>query len=434
MNLLPRTLLGRMALVIIASLIISQALSLLVFREYNRGPQSQLSQTLMVSHLKTIKAALESLPPEQHKTFIDRIKETEGIQVISQTAIESPPGRIPKTPQLQSFNKTIQQQLGEKTELFVQNKPERTFWVRLSINDKPVWVTFPRTRVEQLVPWAWLGWGTAGLALALFGAYFVARRVNQPMQLLADAANKIGRGEYPQPIPETGPAEIQSLAHTFNKMNADLLRLDHERALLLAGVSHDLRTPLARLRLGIEMLGDKADPKMKSSMEQDIEDMNRIIAQFLNFAQQENTEAVSEGSVNELVQSVCARFVQAGKKLRVELGAIPTISFRPLALRRLLNNLIENALRYADGDITVQTKVEHNQLMLSVLDHGPGIPLTETERLKQPFTRMDSSRGGETGSGLGLAIVERIAQLHHAKFELLPREGGGLEARISFLI
>jgi two-component system, OmpR family, osmolarity sensor histidine kinase EnvZ len=157
MNLLPRTLLGRMALVIIASLIISQALSLLVFREYNRGPQSQLSQTLMVSHLKTIKAALESLPPEQHKTFIDRIKETEGIQVISQTAIESPPGRIPKTPQLQSFNKTIQQQLGEKTELFVQNKPERTFWVRLSINDKPVWVTFPRTRVEQLVPWAWLG-------------------------------------------------------------------------------------------------------------------------------------------------------------------------------------------------------------------------------------------------------------------------------------
>jgi two-component system osmolarity sensor histidine kinase EnvZ len=240
----------------------------------------------------------------------------------------------------------------------------------------------------------------------------------------------MGRGATPQPVTEEGPSEISALARAFNQMADDLKRLDDERALLLAGVSHDLRTPLSRIRLGLEMMDDRGDEGLRAGLVQDIEDIDGSIGQFLDFARLRDAETpVADSDLNALVEGVVARYVRAGKPVRFQPGAIAPLPLRHRAAGRLVANLIDNALRHGgSGGVDIVTGQTGNRIFLEVLDRGPGIPAADAERMLQPFTRLDSARGG-SGTGLGLAIVARIAQMHGGRVELLPREGGGLRAR-----
>jgi two-component system osmolarity sensor histidine kinase EnvZ len=267
--------------------------------------------------------------------------------------------------------------------------------------------------------------------LSLVGATLIISRINRPLRTLAAAATQIGRREPVAPLPERGPSEIRSLARAFNQMAEDLSRRDTDRALLLAGVSHDLRTPLARLRLGLELVGE-ADAKLKADMVQDIEDMDAAIGQFLDFARDESAEPPAVGTdLNEIVRQAAARRTPPGHAPpQLELARLPGLALRPLALERLVGNLIENAVRHGGGEVTIRTWVDGSQVMLSVLDRGPGIPAGEVQRLMQPFTRLDVARG-TPGAGLGLAIVDRIARLHGGSVALVPRPEGGAEARIA---
>jgi two-component system osmolarity sensor histidine kinase EnvZ len=216
-------------------------------------------------------------------------------------------------------------------------------------------------------------------------------------------------------------------------MSADLKQMDDERALLLAGVSHDLRTPLSRIRLGLEMLGRPEDETLKNGLVQDIEDIDLSINQFLDFARGVESEALVPASdLNEQVRVVLERYQRAGKAVSARLGALPPVSLRPRAIQRLLVNLIENALRHGGGTgVEIVTMQSGGHVMLEVLDRGPGIPPADAERMLQPFTRLDAARGG-AGTGLGLAIVDRIARSHGGVAKLLPRDGGGLCARVAF--
>src|SRR5262249_32461129 len=195
----------------------------------------------------------------------------------------------------------------------------------------------------------------------LRGAYLIVVRINRPLRELTGAAEEIGRGKAPPPIPESGPSEISTLSRAFNQMAADLKRLDDERALLLAGVSHDLRTPLARIRLGLEMLDDKGDPALRSGMEKDIEDIDAAISQFLDFARTNEGEPVrTDGDLNALVASACERSERNGQAVRMQLGAVPPLPLRPIAVQRVVINLIENALRHGGPDVEVRTALEGN--------------------------------------------------------------------------
>jgi two-component system osmolarity sensor histidine kinase EnvZ len=213
-------------------------------------------------------------------------------------------------------------------------------------------------------------------------------------------------------------------------MSADLKRLDDERALLLAGVSHDLRTPLSRIRLGLEMMDEK-EAGLKPGMVQDVEDIDAAISQFLDFARITTGEAVvPDGDLNALAREVCDRYARSGKPLTARFAPrLPSVSLRPLAIQRLIANLVDNALRHGGGQVELETGVENGRIIIEVLDRGPGIPPTEAERMLAPFTRLDSARSS-AGTGLGLAIVDRIARLHGGSVQLLPREGGGLRARV----
>jgi two-component system, OmpR family, osmolarity sensor histidine kinase EnvZ len=271
--------------------------------------------------------------------------------------------------------------------------------------------------------------------LAVGGAYLIVARINRPLRALTEAAAQVGRGATPPPVDEDGPTEIRTLSHAFNQMAADRKALDDERALLLAGVSHDLRTPLARIRLGIEMLDDRGDASIREGIAQDIEDIDAAINQFLDFARAASSESETpNANLNELIAGLAQRYERAGKHLMVQTASVPPLPLRIVAMQRLISNLIDNALRHGGGNnVTVVCGSNDGTAFVEVLDRGPGIPPEQSERMLQPFVRMDAARS-TSGTGLGLAIVDRIARMHCGTVQLLPREGGGLRARVAIPI
>ena len=429
MNLLPRSLLALTALVIALALIAAQLVSVALFRHYFTEPRQRISALGFASHLKSISAALETIPPERHLEFIGRLQEKEGIRLLR---VRENDGATlaPNVPPLRNVRARLKQEFGDGADLYFRPNTPNVFLVKLPVGEQAYWVVFPRNHIERETPFAWIAWGIFGTLVALGVAYFLVRRLNRPLRALSHAAREIGRGKSPPPVDESGPDEIRAVASAFNQMSEDLAQKERERATFLAGISHDLRTPLARLRLNIEMLGNNADEHTRSGMEHDIADMDSIIGQFLDFARQEQDDALVASDLNQIARDACERFVRQGASIQTELADLPSVKLRPVAMQRLLANLLDNAVKHGNQEVLVRTAIGNSGVLLSVLDRGPGIPESESERLKQPFTRLDSARSGKTGAGLGLAIVDRIARLHGGKFDLLPRTGGGLEARL----
>jgi two-component system osmolarity sensor histidine kinase EnvZ len=225
---------------------------------------------------------------------------------------------------------------------------------------------------------------------------------------------------------------VRAVASAFNDMKEGLKKSQRDRATFLAGVSHDLRTPLARLRLEVEMLENKVDGATRAAMIDDVAQMNAIIDQFMDFMRSEASEPLAPVDLSELAKSCAERAARAGVDVHCELDEVPVLMLRPLAMQRLADNLIANAARHGGGgEILVRTAADGTEARLSVLDRGPGIPAEMVERLKEPFTRRDAARSGSSGAGLGLAIANRVAAIHAGRLELLARDGGGLEARVS---
>ena len=437
MTLLPRSLTWRTLLVLIAALVLSQATALWLLHAFVTQPRIAGGVGQFVSHLKTISAALQTMSVDQQEAFIARIVEKEGIRISPvrgaenmQAAGDLPPMRI--------FRERLREIFGPETEVYVrasdvredfrEGRP-RVLWVKLPAGERDYWVAFPRGRLERDPTNALIVWSVLGLAIAVAATFLLVARLNRPLDELARAAGALGRGADPAPVEERGPAEIRAVARAFNQMKEDIRRNERERAVFLAGVSHDLRTPLSRLRLDLEMLGDKVDEGTRRAMVLDVEDMNAIIDQFIDFTRSETSEPLLPTDLSELARSCAERAARSGLKVRCELESLPVVMVRPLAMQRLLDNLLANAQKHGGGDVLVRTRRIDERIELSVLDRGPGIEPGEVERLKQPFTRLDDARSGASGAGLGLFIANRVAHLHGGRLELLPRDGGGLEAR-----
>jgi two-component system osmolarity sensor histidine kinase EnvZ len=178
------------------------------------------------------------------------------------------------------------------------------------------------------------------------------------------------------------------------------------------------------------MLDGKGDAALRAGLVQDVEDIDAAIGQFLDFARLAAGEAaVPEGDLNAIVREVCESYARAGKAVSTRLETLPPLALRPFAVQRLIANLVDNALRHGGPAVEVVTWPEGGRAVIEVLDRGPGIPPEESERMLQPFTRLDNARSG-AGTGLGLAIVDRIARLHGGSVQLLAREGGGTRARV----
>ena len=440
MTLLPQSLRWRTLLVLIAALVLSQAAAIYLLHEYATVPRNAFGMGQFVSHLKSISAALQTMTPEQQHEFIGRVVEKEGIRIVPVRGNERM-RPAPETGPVRMFRDRVREIFGPEADVYVRGALENeepakrmrppVLWIKLPAGDRDFWVAFPRGRIDRDPGYALIAWSVLGVLIAVLATFVIVWRLNRPLAELAVAAERLGRGADPPPVAETGPSEIRAVARAFNQMKSDLQKSQRERATFLAGISHDLRTPLARLRLEVEMLGNRVEPATSRAMVDDLDDMNAIIDQFIDFMRSEVAEPLAPVSLSELARSCAERAARAGARITCELEEVPLLMLRPLAMQRLLDNLIGNAMRHAGGDIVVRTAIAGPSALVSVLDRGPGIAADMVERLKEPFTRLDASRSGSSGAGLGLAIASRVASIHAGHLDLLPREGGGQEARVT---
>jgi two-component system osmolarity sensor histidine kinase EnvZ len=439
MTLLPRSLLWRTFLFVAMLMVLSVAAWFLIFNHYEREPRArQLAQTL-VSVANLTRAALISARPEARRELLRDLSDREGIHVYPADATD----RVEPLPDrafLHRVEELVREQLGPETRLALEREGERALFVNFSIDDGDegdFWLALPRERIERVFPLGWLGWGVATLLLSLLGAWLIVFRITRPLKALQLAAHKVGAGETPARLDEGGPTELATLARAFNQMSSDLEQIDQDRALILAGISHDLRTPLTRLRMGIEMTADEV---LREGMTVDVEEMDKTIGQFLDFARSEGGEVQQDTDLGALLADLAVQYQRRGFNVNSAptLGAPPlpatrstVLPVKPQALRRAVSNLIDNALRYGgESPVELSFNSAADEFVIEVSDCGPGIPPEHVERMKRPFSRLEAARTNTTGAGLGLAIVDRIVRSHNGRLELQPRAGGGLVARL----
>ncbi len=421
------TLFWRSFLLIAALIVVSVVASFQIQRVYEREPRARELAQQAVSSVNLTRAALVNADPFRRRDLLIELNEREGLRVYPVTNAEKL-APLPPDALLERVAAHVRADLGGATRFAYERDGMDGFWVSFFIDEDEFWVMLPQERFDPEIGLGWLGWGAALLALALLGASLIAATLSRSLRALAGAARRGGHGETPAPLAESGPRELATVSAAFNRMARDLEALERERAMVLAGISHDVRTPLSRLRLALEMSG--ADAAAAQGMSADIDEMDQVIGQFLEFARGEN-EAKTVDDLTALLAEVGEHYAKLGKAVKVNAAQLAPFAFARMALRRAVGNLVDNALRYAGEPVEVAVRSEGANVIIEVLDRGPGIPAGEAERLKQPFTRLDPARSGRGGAGLGLAIVERVARAHGGRLELVPRPGGGLAARLS---
>ncbi len=328
--------------------------------------------------------------------------------------------------------------LGPDTVVATRVNDEEGLWIGFAIGRDSYWLQMDPSRLKPLGGSAWLIWLTITTALSMVGAAIMAGLINRPLKRLSYAASRVREGHFYGSALDEGAAtsEIREVNIGFNRMAERLAKIEAERALMLAGISHDLRTPLARLRLETEL--SVSDSQTRELMVADIEQLDDIIDKFLDYARPEPTDL---GPV--LLSGVISRCItpwrnNARLQITVDVSEDLQVQAEPVELGRVLSNLFENARRYgqspADGITRVEivARVHDGWVLLRVRDQGPGVSEETLKNLTQPFFRGDAARTAATGSGLGLAIVERSVQRMGGTVSVFNNSAGGLMALMKF--
>ena len=328
--------------------------------------------------------------------------------------------------------------LGPDTLISSEVNGEPGLWIGFKIERDSYWLQMDPARLRPLGGSAWLTWLGLTLALSLGGAALMAGLINRPLKRLSFAASQVREGHFSTSTldEDAATSEIREVNIGFNRMAERLAKIEQERALMLAGISHDLRTPLARLRLETEL--SVADLETRDLMAADIAQLDAIIDKFLDYARPEPTEL---GPV--LLSGVISRSIAPWRnnprfEISVDVAEDLQVQAEPVELSRVLSNLLENARRYgqspSDGITRVEivARVHEGWVLLRVRDQGPGVSPEALKNLTQPFFRGDTARTSATGSGLGLAIVERSVQRMGGTFSVFNNSAGGLMALMKF--
>lgn len=306
-------------------------------------------------------------------------------------------------------------------------------WVRFYTGRDAWWLRAPAEPTAAVpVPRAW--WLVVVLAATLLGSAVIAGLINRPLRELSIAAHRIREGEYDSRLNEhTLTSEIREVNRGFNRMARVLAKLEQDRSVMLAGISHDLRTPLARLRLEAEM--SVHDDMARNAMAQDIDQLDAIIAKFMDYARPGDIE-LKPVRLNAIVERE-AQLFRNPEQIRIRHHVPPQLAVMgdPTELGRVLQNLFENARRYGHSAgeparVEVQAQARGHEVELTLRDHGPGVPEDVLSELTKPFFRGDAARTAVTGSGLGLAIVDKALQRMGGSLEISNASDGGLVMRI----
>jgi len=411
------TLFGRMALLIAAVLVISHFSWLAILRMDRRQQQIDYSVEQMVFQLQSIERALDAKPPMPLPSLVEVADAAEADERAA-----APQGGRPRR-----LVEQFVRRLPEGTQIRLEEDPTPRLWIKLPTRGR--WIAMPILFVHnpppdnRLVPGVVLVVG-----VAILFALLVAWQIQRPVRDMAEAAERLSRQHVVTPLRERGPHELRQLIERFNRMVADLARIDQERNTMLAGIAHDLKTPLARLRLRAEML---ADPRAAGGVTRDVDAMAAIVEQFLSFAQSSEPTA-RPVPVDRRIGELALSLQEQDRTVVLELAAGDGFRMIATQLDRIVGNLVDNAYAYGAPPVYVATSRTQDGWRLTVEDQGPGIPEESMERVTLPFVRLDPARGGNAHSGLGLAIVDRLVRQAGGRLTIENRPEGGLRVEMVF--
>lgn len=421
----PRSSAMRTTLVIGIVVLVSQVLSIAFFWQNLYLPE--IRQHAHSSAIKVIKlrdAEREGVPAE----VIDRaLKEYGNVEIVRDTErFPSPRDKWFAELFTDRFQKQLRREINFPSQVYFEFRPVPTLWISADTVE-PMWVREELLFMQQYSPGIILGWVLGVPLLSIIAIVILARQLNRPLKRLQLAAIRVGRGQHSTQLDgHSGPTEIRAVNRAFNQMTRQIHLAEQERTVMLAGISHDLRTPLTRLRLTAEVMRER---ELAEGMVTDIEDMDAILDQFIAFMRDGSEEQVDLIDLNSLIRDVTQQFSHL-MAIETVLDDIPALRLRKLSFKRLISNLIQNAMRYGQAPLVFSTEMVGQHIIMRCRDHGPGIDESRMAELQEPFRRGDSARGSQ-GSGLGLAIVARIVQQHRGQLHLSNHPGGGLEISIA---
>jgi len=422
MKSITRSLFARTALTLALAFIVFQAAAFWVVTRTLIVPVAERSADDLAGLIVLSAQTWVELPPETRAAFERELARRHGLRL---TTIDV--GATADAPRF-AFRKQIEaalsRRMGDAVEL--RGVPESAaVWLDIPVGGHDLRVGFFPDRYAVKLPLAAIAVIVLGTLLSLLTALFLVRRITVPLARASRAASQVGAGELPEPLPETGPAELAELARRFNIMAAEVRALLDNRTTLLAGISHDLRTPMTRLQLNLEMLRDDPNPARIDRAVSDLADMNRLITGYLELARTTQPQQKTRFDLAGLLEEVAA---DTGLPWP---GAAPCeVEAGRLAVRQIVTNLVQNAQRYGGGTpVELVLECAGERARVIVRDTGSGIPDDQLEKVFRPFYRLEASRSQATGgTGLGLAIVRQLAETNGFKVMLGNRAGGGLEA------
>lgn len=422
---------------LIASLVLASVLAIFAsFRLLDPAPPEERLAWEITSIVNLTRSALIGSAPSRLLPLLEQLAEEEGLRVIPlEPGDRVRNDRLGET--LTKLQQRLQGLLDEDTRVAGEVNDEPGLWISFRLAGDAYWLVLPFDRLERQIAPSLTSLALITGLLSLTGAFLVSLQADRPLAGLALALNRLGRGEPVPPLPETGPPRLAAVRRNFNRMRADLAAIEEDRSLALAGISHDLRSPLTRLRLEVEMT--QLTPEQRDSMVEEIERIDAIVGQFVDFARLSQPPQPQKVNATAEVAPLIARYqssltLEAPTELSAELPPRLEWCGDPQDLRRVTSNLIDNALRHGrapDRSAQIRIKLEraNDGLHLVVEDGGPGIPPELIDAALRPFSRLDPARSDRgpagPGSGLGLAIVTRIVRRYdgHLRLESAARVG-----------
>ncbi|MEJ1170937.1 ATP-binding protein [Variovorax sp. CCNWLW235] len=426
-RLLPDSLFYRVTLIIVVGLAVAQLLTFAAIRYERNMALRELMMIGIERDIASSVAILDRLPAAERASWLDRLERRNYRFVLGGSAEGTEPG----SPASRQFAAAIVEAMRpfEIVKVGEVAWPPEGLQIQVRLGDGSSVVVHAR-RVGMPVS-GWVMWLLVVQLLVLaVCAWYAVRLVTRPLAQLSAAADELGPDLKGQALAEDGPSEVAHAARAFNAMQQRIAGYMAERVEILAAISHDLQTPITRMRLRTDLMDNEHD---REKFRQDLDAMNSLVREGVTYARTLHgaTEPPLRIDADALLESMVADYEDVGQQVRLEGKAGAPIVSRPNALRRILMNLIDNALKFGT-DVRVHVHAEGGKLVVAVLDNGPGIPPDELEAVLKPFYRVESSRNRSTGgTGLGLAIAHQLAMAMGAELTLNNRAEGGLEARLT---
>jgi two-component system, OmpR family, osmolarity sensor histidine kinase EnvZ len=422
-----RSLLIANALSIAAAVIAGAALTLLVTYFALMQPRIERVVALTGALIETVRTLAASAEPQQHELLLRTLRRGSDESIVAvqleDARFVEPSGWVER-----EFLGRLRDRL-PGLGLGYSVGPAAGIWFEVPVPGRePIWLSL-KLRVIPLAIYLVPALALASLLAAVALTLWLQARMVRPMRALGDAVRTLGDGDSTAPLPMPRSTEFVELTARFNTLAARLRELESERSLLLASISHDLRTPLTKLRLGLALRD--GDLRVEAQVARHLDDIDRIVSRFVDFARADReSETLIPLDLNDLVREVAAGFELDGSPFDLALQPLPSLRLQPISMQRALSNLMANAVRYGRDSLQVRTTLHGDRVSLQVLDRGPGVEPHELAALGRPFVRTVAARGIGSGTGLGLAIARRVAEAHGGRLVIGTRAGGGFAATI----